>query len=287
VRSVPALRDARILQYGYAVEYDFFPPTQVRATLETKLVSGLYFAGQICGTSGYEEAAGQGIVAGINSVLRIRGQEPLVLDRAQAYIGVLIDDLVVECPREPYRMFTSRAEYRLLLRSDNADLRLAELGHRLGLIPDEVLARVEKKRAAVRETMEYLRSHSHRGKDLLRILRQPASRLADIMALDPELARRSFTDDEIGEIEIEAKYESYIERQRVQVEKFRRMEGRVLPADLDYSRVHGIRSESREKLSRIRPHSLGQAARISGVTPADVAVLLVHLESAQVRRDAS
>ncbi len=284
LRSIPALRNARILRYGYAVEYDFFPPTQIRATFETKRVRGLYFAGQICGTSGYEEAAGQGLLAGINCVLALRDQEPLVLERSQAYLGVLVDDLVVECPREPYRMFTSRAEYRLLLRSDNADLRLMHIGARLGLIPPWALERVERKRAKVERTLALLRSRRHDGKDLLRILRQPEARFADVAALDPELASAEFLPDEIEEIEIEAKYEAYIERQKAQVEKLRRLEEMQLPEDFDYSLVRGIRAESREKLSRIRPRSVGQASRIAGVTPADLSVILVYLESWRKRK---
>lgn len=291
VRSIPALRNARILQYGYAVEYDFFPPTQIRATFETRLVSGLYFAGQICGTSGYEEAAGQGLLAGANAVLRLRGREPLVLDRSQAYLGVLVDDLVVACPREPYRMFTSRAEYRLLLRSDNADLRLMETGHALGLIPDTAMARLERKRRRIRETVEHLGLRSHEGRGLIRILRQPGTTLADVARLDGDrggLAALGLDDDEARQVEIEVKYAAYIERQRAQVEKFRRLEGRALPEDFDYVGVRGIRAESREKLVAVRPRSLGQASRIPGVTPADLSVLLVYLEGRGTRRrDAS
>jgi tRNA uridine 5-carboxymethylaminomethyl modification enzyme len=286
VASIPALRTARILQYGYAVEYDFFPPTQIRATFETKLVDGLYLAGQICGTSGYEEAAGQGLLAGVNAVLALRGKEPLVLDRSQAYLGVLVDDLVVECPREPYRMFTSRAEYRLLLRTDNADMRLMEIGHRLGLIPDAALARLERKKRAVAGTLHDLSERRHEGKDLLRLLRRPGARYGDVAALDPDLAARALAPDEEEAIEIEAKYEAYIERERIQVEKFRRMEERRIPDAFDYSLVQGIRAESREKLSRVRPRSLGQASRIAGVTPADLNVLVLWLEAPARRRRA-
>jgi tRNA uridine 5-carboxymethylaminomethyl modification enzyme len=287
VTSIPALKSARIVQYGYAVEYDFFPPTQIRPTFETKLVSGLYLAGQICGTSGYEEAGGQGLLSGINAALKLRGKDPLVLDRSQAYLGVLVDDLVVECPREPYRMFTSRAEYRLLLRSDNADLRLLETGFRLGLIPVEAMRRLERKRAALRETLEYLKTHLHGGKELVRILRQPGKAFREVAALDAHLASMVLAPDEVQAVEIEAKYEAYIERQKVHVEKFQRMESRGIPDDLDYSSVRGIRAESREKLAKIRPRSLGQASRLAGVTPADLAVLLVHMEGWGSRRKAS
>jgi len=286
VASIPPLRHARIHQYGYAVEYDFFPPTQIRATLETKLVEGLYFAGQICGTSGYEEAAGQGLLAGINAVLKLRERDPLILDRSQAYLGVLVDDLVVECPREPYRMFTSRAEYRLLLRTDNADLRLMALGHKHGLIPDETMRKLERKRAGVQKALEYLKTHFHEGKELIRILRQPGMTCRDVALLDGNaLGGLDLREDEALEVEIEAKYEAYIERQRAQVEKFQRMEQRLIPEDFDYSAVRGIRAESREKLSKVRPRSIGQASRVSGVTPADLSVLVVHLEVR--RRDAS
>jgi len=287
VASIPALRGARILQYGYAVEYDFFPPTQIRPTFETRLVEGLYFAGQICGTSGYEEAAGQGLLAGVNAALKLKGKDPLVLDRSQAYLGVLVDDLVVECPREPYRMFTSRAEYRLLLRSDNADRRLMEIGHRIGLIPDGALLRLERKKRSIARALEYLEAHHHDGKDLLRLLRQPEHGYRDVERLDPGLAELALTGDEAEAVEIEAKYAFYIERQNQQVEKWNRMERRMIPDDFDYASLKGIRAESREKLTRVRPRSLGQASRISGVTPADLNVLLLYLEAPRRRRGAS
>ncbi len=287
VASIPALQSANILQYGYAVEYDFFPPTQISATFETKLVEGLYFAGQICGTSGYEEAAAQGLMAGVNAVLKLRDEEPLVFDRSQAYIGVLVDDLVVECPREPYRMFTSRAEYRLLLRTDNADLRLMHVGHQLGLIDDETLSRAEKKRRTTAEALSYLETNHHEGKELIRLLRQPTRSFEDIASLDEGLTAMGLSSEEAEAVEIEAKYASYIRRQLTQIEKFKRMELRLLPEDLDYMELTGIRNESREKLMRVRPRSLGQAARISGVTPADLSVLMVHLESPRRDRLAS
>ena len=285
LRAIPALRDARIYQHGYAVEYDFFPPTQIQTTYETRLVRGLYFAGQICGTSGYEEAAAQGFLAGVNAILAQRGAEPLVLDRAQAYLGVLTDDLVMECPREPYRMFTSRAEHRLLLRTDNADLRLMEIGHRLGLIPAEALQRVERKRARVRETLTLLPECRHDGKDLLRVLRQPEMGFRAVEQLSPSLAGLALVDDEAVQVEVEAKYAAYIERQEVQVEKLKRMEARSIPADFDYGRVREIRAESREKLTKLRPRTLGQASRIAGVTPADLQVVVAHLETRRRREE--
>jgi tRNA uridine 5-carboxymethylaminomethyl modification enzyme len=286
VASIPALRQARIVQYGYAVEYDFFPPTQIRSTFETKLVDGLYFAGQICGTSGYEEAAAQGFLAGVNAVLKLREREPLVLERWQAYLGVLVDDLVIECPREPYRMFTSRAEYRLLLRTDNADLRLMEIGHRLGLIPAAAMTRLERKRRVVAETLERLEQRRWQGKELIRLLRQPEKSYRDVEALDPELAAAALTGEEARAVEIEAKYAAYIERQRLQVARLERQEGRPIPDDLDYAALRGVRAEAREKLARVRPRTLAQASRIAGVTPADVQLILVHLET-RSRRDAS
>ncbi len=279
VQSIPALRQAKILQYGYAVEYDFFPATQIRLTFETRLVEGLYFAGQICGTSGYEEAAAQGFLAGANAVLKLRGREPLILDRSQAYLGVLADDLVMENPLEPYRMFTSRAEYRLVLRADNADLRLMGIGHRLGLIPDEAIRRVEAKRRAVGETLEYMGSRQRQGRDLLRVLRQPENGFREVAALDPHLAELNLPPDAAEQVEIEAKYAAYIERQNVQVEKFKRLEALAFPEDFDFGSIGAIRIESRQKLGKIRPRSLGQASRLAGVTPADLQVLLVHLEA--------
>jgi tRNA uridine 5-carboxymethylaminomethyl modification enzyme len=299
VASIPALERAKILQYGYAVEYDFFPPTQIHATFETKYVEGLFFAGQICGTSGYEEAAAQGLMAGINAALRIRNEDPLVLDRSQAYIGVLADDLVIENPLEPYRMFSSRAEYRLLLRTDNADLRLMEIGHRLGLISDVVLEKIELKRRAIGTTLEYLSGHRHQGRDLLRILRQPGNSFEDVVALDSELAARVRGDgvegpfgrdalgkDVIEQIEIEAKYAAYIERQRVQIEKFRRLENLSIPVNFDYLSIDAIRLEARDKLHRLQPRSLGHLSRVSGVTPADVQVIMAHLEARSSGRGA-
>ncbi len=287
VTSVPALKNARILQYGYAVEYDFFPPTQIRATFETKLVEGLYFAGQICGTSGYEEAAGQGFLAGVNAVLKLRARDPLILERSDAYLGVLVDDLVVECPREPYRMFTSRAEYRLLLRSDNADVRLMETGHKLGLIPAESMRRLEQKKRQVAAAARYMETHRHEGKDLLRLLRQPEHSYRDVEALDPGLQALSLSDDEAQAVEVEAKYATYIDRQNQQIEKWKRMERRVIPENFDYGAIKGIRAESREKLGKVRPRSVGQASRISGVTPADLGVLILYLDLPERRKGVS
>ena len=263
-----------------------FPPTQIRLTFETRRVEGLYFAGQICGTSGYEEAAGQGLLAGINAVLALEGKEPLVLDRSQAFLGVLADDLVMECPLEPYRMFTSRAEYRLLLRVDNADLRLMEIGHRLGLIPAAAMRRVEEKRRRIGEAVGYLRGHRRDGKDLLQVLRRPEVTYASLAAAEPGLAALGLDREAAEGVEVEVKYEAYIERQKVQVEKFKRMESHPIPDDFDYGSVREIRAESREKLSRVRPRSLGQASRIAGVTPADLQVVVAHIEARRRRAGA-
>ncbi len=275
--TIPALGEARILQYGYAVEYDFFPPTQIKPTFETHAVEGLYFAGQICGTSGYEEAAAQGFLAGVNAVLRGRGEEPFLLDRSEAYIGVLVDDLVKECPVEPYRMFTSRAEYRLLLRSDNADLRLCRKGHRLGLISDERMGRVESKREQIDSLRSALQATRSEGVSLEKKIRRPGESLEALLEDFPELGGE-VEEEVIEQVEIQVKYAAYIDRQRLQVERFKRIESLAIPASFDYRSIIGLRNESIEKLDEIRPLSVGQASRISGVTPADIGVLLAHLD---------
>jgi len=282
--TIPALRNARILQYGYAVEYDFFPPTQIKPTFETRAVGGLYFAGQICGTSGYEEAAAQGLLAGVNAVLRCRGQEPLLLDRSEAYIGVLIDDLVKECPLEPYRMFTSRAEYRLLLRSDNADLRLCEKGHQLGLVSDERMRRVDDKRERISGMRTALEQGRSAGISLAKLLRRPEASLGKLAREIPEISALlegiDGDDEAVEQVEIQVKYAAYIERHLAQVERFKRLEGLAIPETFDYTAILGLRGESTEKLDQLRPLSVGQASRISGVTPADIGVLLAHLDTA-------
>ena len=304
VRTIEGLERARFLTHGYGIEYDFVPPTQTQPSLESKAIGGLFLAGQINGTSGYEEAAGQGIVAGINAVLGLRGEPPLVLNRSEAYIGVLIDDLVTKGTSEPYRMFTSRAEYRLLLRQDNADLRLTEYGRRVGLIDDERYRRFEAYRRAVEGELARLRETSVRPSEvdanyLATHDLPPIGKRLSLAALlaRPAMCYRNLVEMGLGERELEPraaeqvelciKYEGYIRRQEEEIERFRRVESERIPPDLDYRGLRGLTTEAAEKLGRIRPISLGQASRISGVSPSDISVLMIHLHTRRQRRPAT
>ncbi len=293
-RSVAGLENAKIVRPAYAIEYDCFNPTQLKPSLELKAIGGLFSAGQMNGSSGYEEAAAQGIMAGINAARLLTGKEPVVIDRSQGYIGVLIDDLVTKETHEPYRMMTSRAEYRLLLRQDNADLRLTELGHEIGLISDERYEKLLDKKKKIEDEIQRLKSTMIGGrKDVQEFLEahnsallRTAASLGDLIVrqeldynilapLDPE--RQPLPADVIAEVETQLKYEGYIERQERQVEAFKKTEKRLIPADIDYDAVPSLRIEARQKLKAIRPENIGQASRISGVSPADVSVLLIYI----------
>jgi len=277
VHSITGLEFAEIVRYGYAIEYDFVPPTQLHPSLETKLVENLFHAGQINGTSGYEEAAAQGIMAGINAVLKIQGKEPFVLDRSEAYIGVLIDDLVTKGTQEPYRMFTSRAEYRLLLRQDNADRRLMKYGYRYGLISEQQWGKLQEKERTITEILTYMDKKTVGPDTLTKILSRPDRTFDALLTIDDRLRQRHISKEIREQVEIEVKYKGYIYRQQVQIEKFKKMEDYKIPQGIDYSKIPELRKESRQKLSQIRPVSLGQASRISGVSPADISILMIYL----------
>lgn len=301
IRTVPGLERAEFTKAGYAVEYDFFPPNQLYHTMETKIVEGLYFAGQINGTSGYEEAAAQGFVAGVNAALKLSHDEPFVTDRAESYIGVLVDDLVTKGTIEPYRMFTSRAEYRILLRHDNADIRLSEKGFKLGLTPESIYKRAVVKKSLTSKAITVFRKTNLSAKyvnsylsgltekpvnnstTLLKLLRRPEINLSDVMPIIfdklPELAKIILDDPGSAEqIELEIKYEGYLRRQEEQVQRFRKMENNPIPVDFNYYSIRSLSSEGKQKLSDFKPESLGQASRISGVTPADISLVAVALK---------
>ncbi|GGA47327.1 tRNA uridine-5-carboxymethylaminomethyl(34) synthesis enzyme MnmG [Paenibacillus physcomitrellae] len=294
LRSIPGLQNVEMMRTGYAIEYDAMVPTQLWPSLETKQMPGLFTAGQINGTSGYEEAAGQGIMAGINAARKVQGKDPVVLNRSEGYIGVLIDDLVTKGTNEPYRLLTSRAEYRLLLRHDNADLRLTPIGHEIGLISEERYNQFLDKKAKVEAEIERLRATKVKpsevnpllesiesapiqdGSNLLTILRRPEVTYDMIDSLNP--SEVELDEDMMEQVEIQVKYAGYIEKQLVHVERLQKMEKKKIPEQIEYEDIQGLAIEARQKLAKIRPISIGQASRISGVTPADISILLVYLE---------
>ena len=298
LRSVAGFEKVKFFRPGYAIEYDYFPPTQLKHTLETKLVDGLYFAGQINGTTGYEEAASQGLMAGINAALKVKGEEPFILGRSEAYIGVLIDDLITKGTEEPYRMFTSRAEYRTLLRQDNADFRLTPKAHAIGLASDERLKAMEEKKAKSDEFVQFLKKTSISEKDanpiletngsslmkhsdkIFKVLSRPQIALSDISGVDiikNYIQENNLNQEILDQAEIQVKYSGYIEKEKNNADKLSRLEHVKIPDNFDYKQLKSLSYEAGEKMSKIRPVTIAQASRISGVSPSDISVLLVHL----------
>jgi tRNA uridine 5-carboxymethylaminomethyl modification enzyme len=295
LRSIPGLEEVKLMRTGYAIEYDYVIPSQTKLTLESKVISGLFTAGQINGTSGYEEAAAQGLMAGINAALKVRERDPFILKRSEAYIGVMIDDLVTKENDEPYRLLTSRAEYRLLLRQDNADLRLTDKGREIGLVDDRRWQLFEAKKAELERISQTLKNTTFTPADsavetylmqkqsaplkdrtsLWELLRRPEIAIADYIE---QGWIEGFDREIIEQVEIQVKYEGYINKQKEQIKRFEKMENKQIPEDLDYKNVYSLSNEARQKLGEIRPQSIGQASRISGVTPADINILLIYLE---------
>ena len=296
IRQIVGFKNAKIFRPGYAIEYDYFPPTQLKRSLETKLVQGLYFAGQINGTTGYEEAACQGLMAGINAHRKVKGEDPIILSRSEAYIGVLIDDLVTKGTDEPYRMFTSRAEYRILLRQDNADLRLTQMGRGIGLVDDKRMNRLDEKIKNTKEALSYFEKESISPEEINpvlennnsstikqknkigKILSRPQIKFADLLKVESVKEKtQNISQEGIEQAEIQIKYNGYIEREKETVMKLNKLEGIRIPKAFDYSKLNAISSESREKLNHIKPETIGQASRISGVSPSDINILLVFM----------